>query len=143
MASGATTSTPVRTATQKGALRWTLEKAAMEFGIHRSTLTKKLRSGDTEPGTDGRYSTQQIAAAIYNDADSERTRLYREQADRLAIANSKARAEQVDVETVFKAYEGVFISIRGTILASNLTDAEKAEILSNLRHDTTDAAPIE
>lgn len=124
-------------------LRWTLEKAATEFGIHRSTLTKNLRSGDTEPGTDGRYSTQQIASAIYNDSDSERTRLYREQADKLALANAKTRSEHVDVETVFKAYEGVFISIRGTILASNLTDVEKSDILSNLRHDTTDAKPIE
>jgi phage terminase Nu1 subunit (DNA packaging protein) len=124
-------------------LRWTLEKAAMEFGIHRSTLTKKLRQGDAEPGTDGRYSTQQLVSAIFNDATSERTRLYREQADKLAIENSKSRLETIDVETVYKAYEGCFISIRQTILASNLTDVEKSEILGNLRHDTTEAKPVE
>jgi hypothetical protein len=43
--------------------------------------------------------------------------------------------ETIDVETVYKAYERVFIAIRKTILASPLTDAEKAEALAQLRHD--------
>ena len=125
------------------AIRWTIEKAATEFGVNRGTLTKKLRTNETEPAEDGKFSTKQIVSAIYDDSQSERTRLYREQADRLAIANAKSRSEQVDAETVFKAYEGVFIAIRQTILASNLGDAEKSELLANLRHDTTDAKPGE
>jgi len=124
-------------------IRWTIEKASTEFGTNRKTLATKLRQNELEPATDGKFSTQQIVSALYDDAASERTRLYREQADRLAIANAKARAEQVDVETVFRAYEGCFIAIRQTVLASNLTDAEKAELLANLRHDTTDAKPVE
>jgi phage terminase Nu1 subunit (DNA packaging protein) len=123
-------------------LRWTIEKAAMNFGIHRSTLTKKLRSSDAVPGPDGRYSTQQIFSAIYNDAAAERTRLYREQADRLALANAKARAEQIDVDSVYKTYEGIFAAMRKTILASPLSDAEKAEALAQLRHDTTESVPV-
>jgi hypothetical protein len=128
--------------TSRPSLRWSLEKAAMNFGIHRSTLTKKLRCGDTVPGPDGRYSTQQIVSAIYNDAASERTRLYREQADRLSIANAKARADQVDVDSVWKVYEGIFAAMRKTIITSALTDAEKGEILSNLRHDTPEPLPV-
>jgi phage terminase Nu1 subunit (DNA packaging protein) len=125
----------------KPLLRWTLEKAAMNFGIHRSTLTKKLRVGDTEPGPDGKFSTQQIVAAIYNDSNSERTRLYREQGDRLALENAKSRSEQIDVESVWKTYEGIFSAMRKTILASPLTDAEKAEALAQLRHDNDAKVP--
>jgi phage terminase Nu1 subunit (DNA packaging protein) len=124
-------------------IRLTVSAAAVEFGLDRNTLTKRLKRADVEPGTDGRYSIQQIVSALYDDASSERTRLYREQADKLALENAKSRMETIDVETVYKAYEGVFIAIRQTILASNLNDIEKSEILGNLRHDTTEARPAE
>ena len=123
-------------------LRWTIEKAAAEFAVDRKRLTRKLRQADLEPRPDGRYSTREILAAIFDDATSERTRLYREQADRLSIANAKARSETIDAESVWKTYEGIFIAMRKTILASPLTDAEKAEALGQLRHDTTEALPV-
>ncbi|SRR6266852_3035394 len=121
--------------------RWTIAQASTDFPIDRKTLTKKLR--DLEPGEDGKYSTKQILSVLFDDVQAERIRLYREQADRLEIQNAKARAEQVDVETVYKAYEGVFIALRQSVLASNMTDAEKAECLAKFRHDTTEANPIE
>jgi phage terminase Nu1 subunit (DNA packaging protein) len=123
-------------------LRWTIEKAATEFCVDRKRLTRKLRQADLEPSVDGRYSTKEILSAIFDDASSERTRLYREQGDKLAIENAKARSEQIDVESVWKTYEGIFRAMRKTILASPLTDAEKAEALAQLRHDTTDAVPV-
>jgi hypothetical protein len=128
--------------TSQPSLRWTIEKAAMNFGVDRKRLTRKLRQADLERSPDGKYSTKQIVSAIYDDASSERCRLYREQADRLSIANAKARAEQVDVDAVYKAYEGVFVRMRKTILTSPLTDVEKSEILSNLRHDTPEPLPV-
>jgi hypothetical protein len=116
-------------------LRWSIYRAAGEFGLTHQTLSKRLRQLGSAPAKDGRYSTQQIVSAIFNDANSERTRLYREQADRLALANAKARAEQIDPAEVYKVYEGIFAAMRVTVLASKLTDAEKGEILGNLRHD--------
>ena len=123
-------------------LRWTIENAAANFGVDRKRLTRKLRQADLERSPDGKYSTKEIVSALYDDNHSERTRLYREQADRLAIANAKARSEQIDVDSVSKTYEGIFQAMRKTILASPLTDAEKAEALAQLRHDTTESVPV-
>jgi|SRR5271165_6976564 len=124
-------------------IRWTLEKAAIEFGTDRKTLTKKLRAQEAAPAEDGRYSTQQICVALFDDVEAERIRLLQEQSRRLKLANDKKSGEQVDADTVFRNYEGVFIALRQTILASHLSDAEKAECLSNLRHDLLDAKAIE
>jgi phage terminase Nu1 subunit (DNA packaging protein) len=81
----------------------------------------------------------QIVRAIYDNTEAERARLVREQADRLAIANAKSRSETVEADTIYRAYEGVFVSVRQTILASALSDSEKADVLANLRHDITEA----
>jgi len=123
--------------------RWTIEKAASEFGVDRKTMTKKLRAQDTAPAEDGRYSTLQIYLALSGDVEAERIRLLQEQSRRLKLANDRKSGEQVDAETVFRTYEGVFIALRQTILASHLNDAEKAECLANLRHDTMEAKAIE
>jgi len=123
-------------------LRWTIEKAATEFGCDRKRLTRQLRQSDDEPSHDGRFSTKQIVAAIFNDTNSERTRLYREQADKLSLENNKTRSEHVGVDIVWKAYEGIFAAMRKTILASPLSDAEKADALAQLRHDLTEPVPV-
>lgn len=47
-----------------GSERWTLEHAEREFGPDRSTIAKKLREIDAEPGDDGMYSTRQIFRAL-------------------------------------------------------------------------------
>ena len=124
-------------------IRWTLNAAADEFGVHRATLAKKLRAQEAAPADDGRYSTAQICAALFDDVEAERIRLLQEQSRRLKLANDRKAGEQVDAETVFRTYEGVFIALRQTILASHLDDAEKAECLANLRHDMIEAKAIE
>jgi phage terminase Nu1 subunit (DNA packaging protein) len=123
-------------------IRWTIEKAAAEFAVDRKRLARKLHQADLEPSPDGRYSTKEILGAIFDDATSERTRLYREQADKLALENAKSRLETVDAETVYKAYEGIFIAMRKTILGSRLTDAEKAQACGQLVHDIAEPLPI-
>ena|SRR5271166_5171463 len=124
-------------------IRWTINQASMEFGVERKTLTSKLRGLEAQPADDGRYSTLQIDAAIHGDSDAEKLRLLQEQFRKLKLENDRKSGEQVDKEMVFKAYEGVFICLRQTILGSNMTDAEKAECLAQLRHDTMEAKPIE
>lgn len=121
-------------------IRWTLDKACKEFGANRNTLTRLVRVAGIEPGSDGKFSTAQIAAAIYGDKASEDLRKVREEADKLALHNAKERAALVEAEAVFRTFQGVFISMRQTILGSELTDREKDELLNNLRALTYDEA---
>jgi hypothetical protein len=121
-------------------IRWTLDKACKEFGANRNTLTRLVRVAGIEPGSDGKFSTAQIASAIFGDKASEDLRKVREEADKLALHNAKERGALVDVEAVFRTFQGVFISMRQTILGSELSDREKDELLNNLRALSYDEA---
>lgn len=76
------------------ALRWTLPKAASEFGIHISTLGKRVKAAGVMPGKDGRYSTRDIAAAVYGDVARQRERYTRARAD-MAVLDLLERTEQL------------------------------------------------
>src|SRR5271165_2781732 len=124
-------------------IRWTIEKATVEFGLHRKTLTTKLREMEIEPAADGKFSTKQICEAIFDDASAERVRLLQEQSRRLKLANDKKAGEQADIETIYKMHEGIFIVCRQTVLGSNLSEEEKSQLISQLRYDVLNAPPIE
>lgn len=124
-------------------IRWTVDRAAVEFGIAHKTLRTKLALAGTNPGEDGRYSTKQIDAAIHDDISEERIRLTKEQADKTALQNAIIRAERPTVEAVYKTHEGIYIALRQTILASHLNDAEQAECLEDLRRAILDSRPID
>jgi hypothetical protein len=69
------------------AIRWTVERAASEFQIDRKTLTKRIRAGDVRPGADGKFSTEQICAAVFGDYRREQLRELRERATKLTLEN--------------------------------------------------------
>lgn len=113
-------------------VRWGLEQAAAEFGINPRTLSGNLRRGSIEAGEDSKFSTAQICAAIFGDKAGEDLRKVREEADKLALHNSKARGSLVEVEAAFRHYQGVFVALRQRILGSSLSDKEKDDLLNNM-----------
>ena len=112
----------------------------MEFGQNRGTLTRLVRVAGIEPGGDGKFSTSQICAAIFGDKASEELRKTREEADKLALHNAEKRKTLVEAEAVYRMFQGVFISMRQTVLGSDLSDREKDELLNNLRALSYDEA---
>lgn len=77
---------------------------------------------------------------MFGDRESEELRKVREEADKVALHNAKERGALVEVEAVFRTFQGVFISMRQTILGSELSDREKDELLNNLRALSYDEA---
>lgn len=120
--------------------RWSISQAASEFGADHRSLTRKLTQSSAEPGSDGRYSTAQIIAALYGDRESEELREIREKADKLAIANRKARGELIPAESVYAWAEGIFIAIRQAILNSGLPQETQDATLTNLQRLTSEEA---
>ena len=55
----------------KAALRWTVERAGVEFGLSTGTLRKALGKNSAAPDADGLFTTKQIVAAIYGGSLSE------------------------------------------------------------------------
>lgn len=115
-------------------IRWTSSQASAEFNIHQDTLAKRLRResilADKE---DGKFSTAQIVKAIFGDITGERLRKTREEADRIAIENEKSRGVLIEAEVVYRTYETVFVVIRQKILALEIPDGDKDELINELR----------
>jgi phage terminase Nu1 subunit (DNA packaging protein) len=65
--------------------------------------------------------------------NSERLRKLHEEADKVALENEKTRGNLVEIEAVYKHFEGIFVAFRARVLASSLTDEEKDELLNDLR----------
>jgi len=113
-------------------VRWSLLHAQFEFGVDRKTLQKRLNAEEVEPGKDGKYSTKQIASAVFGDIQGERLRKTREEADNLALKNAELRGELVQVALVKQMISEIILANKQTILASQLEQEGKNEILANL-----------
>jgi phage terminase Nu1 subunit (DNA packaging protein) len=113
-------------------VRWSLLHAQAEFGVDRKTLQKRLNAEEVEPGKDGKYSTKQIASAVFGDIQGERLRKTREEADNLALKNAELRGELASVEAVKSIGAEFCLSMRAKILASQLEQEAKNEILADI-----------
>lgn len=117
----------------RSTVRWTQQKACVEFGLHPNTMAIRLKRGGILPGDDGKYSTKQICVAVFGDIEAETLRKVSEEADKVALQNEKTRGSLVEIEAVYKHFEGLFVSLRARILASGLVTEEKDELLNDLR----------
>lgn len=113
-------------------IRWSIQRAAVEFGLHRETLAKYLHREGVRPGADGKYSTLDICKGVFGDLRHEQTRETRERADKLEMENRQKRRELIPAGDVYCSQEGTFIAIRQRILSSGMTEEEKHDLLTQL-----------
>ena len=114
------------------ALRWSVTRAAKEFHVDFKTLTKRLTAAAISPGDDGRYSTQQIARAVYldgGDIDAEKLRKVRLECDLLQLRKDEAENRLLDADKVLQVWSQAVLIVRGTILALPLPEAQRFAIL--------------
>jgi len=114
-------------------IRWSVELAASEFQLDRKTLSKRIRGGDIQPGSDGKFSTEQICAAVFGDYRREQLREMRERADKLELENQVTRGERIPIEDVLQVNNECDLAIRGIILTSKLPKESVNEIFEQLR----------
>ena len=96
-------------------IRWTLELAASEFPINRTTLGKRLKQANIKPDADQRFSTKSICDAVFGNLAGERLRLVREQADRVALENAKERRELISVREIAPIINRAIAAIKAEI----------------------------
>jgi phage terminase Nu1 subunit (DNA packaging protein) len=117
-------------------LRWTIERAASEFQVDRKTITKRIRGGDILAGPDGKFSTEQICAAVFGDYRREQLRELREKADKLTLENEVTRKERIPIEDCSDIYQKVFQFVAGTLKANRdkvLTEPLINEMFADIR----------
>lgn len=114
-------------------LRWTLGVAASEFGLDRRTMAERVKASGAAPGEDGRFSSRQIATALYGDLAGEKLRKVRAEADLAEMEVLEKRKTSIPTAIFFPVLEQCFGAISAVIKRAPLIEAQRQEILSELR----------
>lgn len=114
------------------AVRWTVDKASIEFAIDTKTLVSRLRRLGTLAGEDGKYSTAQVCAAVFGDLRQAQTRLAAAQADAAEVELAKVRGEVVPVADAVRVVQNMFQAVRRIILTSELTHEKQDACIREL-----------
>jgi len=106
-------------------------------GLDRHSLSTRLSELQAKPvgkvAQAVTYSLRDLVrATIGGDIEAEKLRKTREEADKLALANSRSRGELVEITAVKRLGEKIMVAIRNRILAMPLTDEEKDRCLVEL-----------
>lgn len=109
------------------ALRWTIHKAAVEFGLSRETLEKNLRKAGIDAQKD--YSTKDIVNAIYGDFEQERIGKIREEKEKLIRERLVDEGNLVASEEVNQWIDKTMSAIKSVVMASSLLPEEKSDLL--------------
>lgn len=111
-------------------VRWSLTRAATEFGCAIETLKRGLKQHALGPAEeDGKFSTAQICTALFGDLNGEKVRLTRAQADKAETENRIAAGELIDVSAALELAQRFCFAARQVVMMSALTEAEKNRIL--------------
>ena len=123
-------------------MKWTIQKAAIEFGVDSKTIRSGLARNDVEvkKGRGSSYTTRQITAAIFGDLKGERIRETRARADLLELKRKERAAVLVPMDLARKVVSDVLVPIRTELLASSATLAVRAnpgdpELARRVIHD--------
>jgi hypothetical protein len=113
-------------------IRWTVNRAADEFGLDRHALSGRLKRSDECPGPDNLFSTQQICRVVFGDLESERIREVRSKADLNEQQLRKQAGQLVDVEDFARRYDPIFTNFVRVVKSSKLTEDDQIEILNEV-----------
>jgi hypothetical protein len=120
----------------------TVAEWCREVGAERHSIMQKLSAAGFLPV--GEAKGKAAGAKLYRIGDlyramgggeyeTERLRKTREEADKLALWNARARGELVEIAAVKRLGENVMAGIRTRILAFPLSDDEKDKLLLDLK----------
>lgn len=114
-------------------LRWTIDRAASEFGLDRKTLSSRIRNRGILPGEDGKFSTRDICVAVFTDSKAARDKLTEAQEENFVLRNGKLAGELVDAKQCQSLWDATIIALRQKISDAPIPDATKREILKDLQ----------
>lgn len=114
-------------------MRWTLEVAAREFGMHSRTLNNAFVQLGEKPDEDGKFTTAQILKAAFGDIEGEKLRKTKEEADKLALENAKTRRQMMSSESVLRVWTGALIELRNAVQNVDAPNEVKQRVLAAMR----------
>jgi phage terminase Nu1 subunit (DNA packaging protein) len=109
-------------------MKWTIQKAATEFGVDPKTIRSGLARNEVavKKGRGSSYTTRQITAAIFGDLKGERIRETRARADLLELKRKEREGVLVPMDVARKVLADVLLPVRTELLAASSTLAGRA-----------------
>jgi hypothetical protein len=114
------------------ALRWSVERAGIEFGVSSNTLRKSLGKNSATPDQDGLFSTAQIVTALYGALHQEKLRTQRQVADRITLENEITRAEVLNPTELMRVLAMISDAKSSRIMAADVPRSVKDDLLTDL-----------
>ena len=125
-------SRPTKSNVPAAALRWSIERAGIEFGLTSQTLRRSLAKTSATPDADGLFTTKQIVAAIYGAFDQEKLATQKQLTRKYEIANAIAEASVLDRAELMKGLAMVADAMTSRIMSSELSRSAKEDLLRDL-----------
>lgn len=116
----------------KTALRWSLNLASQESGVHREQLERRRRQLGIDPREDGLYSTRDVLAMLFGDKEAELIGKLAAERKKVELDNARTEGEVIPTASALKIAGSFLVPARQKILSSSMPDAEKDDVLSDL-----------
>jgi hypothetical protein len=113
-------------------LRWTIEKASIEFGAPANTIRKSLGSVHIACGADRCFTTQQICEALYGDMHKEKLRTQRQITERYSLENAITQGQVVPRSELMKVMTMIADAITSRIASSKLSREAQDDIMKDI-----------
>jgi hypothetical protein len=114
-------------------LRWTIERASVEFGTAQNTLRKSLNQAHIDCGADGCFTTEQICASLFGLMHREKLKTQRELSRRYLLENEITESQVLIRSEVSKGLATIGDAIASRIMAdSEMSRSAKEDLLRDL-----------
>jgi hypothetical protein len=120
-------------------IRWSLHKAETEFGHGAGTLKRGLKAAGISPGADGKYSTREIAQALFGFGTLERqakeAKLQKAIDEGAIVRNERAQQEGklVSLTGVKSIWADCIVKMVQFIRHCSMTEPEKNHLIGEIR----------
>jgi hypothetical protein len=126
-------SRPTKSNVPQAALRWSIQRAGIEFGLMSQTLRKSLAKTSATPDAHGLFTTKQIIAAIYGAFDQEKLATQKELTRKYRIANAIAEASVLGRGELTRVFATIADAISTRIMsAAEIPRAVREDILREI-----------
>ena len=98
-------------------MKWSVHKAATEFGVSRETIVRGLKQLGIEVNRNSTFTTKQIFTSIAGDLKFERTRRERAEADKAEVEAAAAKRTRIPREDVVTFIRESFAPLRELVVA--------------------------
>jgi hypothetical protein len=102
-------------------LKWSVERAGVEFGMTSNTLRKALNKNSAQADADGLFSTKQITDAVFGGLTEEKLLTQRQLTRKYELENSIVEASVLNRSELMTAFPAVADAMTSRTMVSGLT----------------------